>query len=229
MANSGSKVKYSYDRYIRNVGILIVKMLLLLSLAVGSTLAIFTSRDEDTANISAAEMGMRLYRTSEEQNGEFIEITGAEGDAFAGVEWEPGATRLIFFKVENGGTIPVKYVLRFVADMGELYGAFEYVAFPAEYSSLAEIKAKGYEGLKSEYGSQGLENNLGDLNYQNELKKMESENRISGASPVYLNCTSGDNTDFFVVAIHMKSEAGNEYQKKSCDIIVKLYAEQGNL
>lgn len=238
MTNSSTSRKYSYDKYFRNLGILIIKIILLLSLAVGSTFAIFTSRDEDTVRISAAEMGMRLYRTTEEKPGEFsdfIEITGAEGDAFAGIEWEPGATRFIFFKVENGGTVPVKYVLRFVADMGELFGAFEYAvykfddstaAFSDPNSEFASIKDTDWDLFSQTYGRKLFENNLSDIDYYDPLKNMAAANRISGSSPVYLEV---DGTDYFVVAVHMKEGAGNEFQKKSCEIFIKLYAEQGNL
>lgn len=230
MANSSNTIHRSYEKYVRNVGILIIKMLLLLSLTVGSTLAIFTTRHEDTINISAAQMGMKLYRADEtivDESG-FIEITGAEGDAFKGIEWEPGATRLMIFKVENGGDIRVKYVLRFVADMGELYGAFEYISFGfnGDYSELAEIKAEGWDGLKSKYTPKLLDNNSEDLHYSNELKKMETENRISGEKPQFLDVSG---TAYFIVALHMRRSAGNEFQKKSCEIVVKLYAEQGNL
>lgn len=237
MAEKVNKGKYTYDKYMRNVGILLIKMLLLISLAVGSTFAIFTSRSDSNITITAAEMGMRLYRANEKSisdgNISYTEINGAEGDAFAGIEWEPGATRLIFFKVENAGTIPVNYVLRFVANMGELYGAFEYLAYSASEADFISLSSRASEQswstLKASYSSKLLENNYDDVNFSNELKKMETENRISGRSPVYLECTGGDNTDYFVVALHMKEGAGNEFQKKSCEIIVKLYAEQGNV
>lgn len=217
MANSRGG-RYSYDRQYTSITALLIKIILLVSLAFGSTYALFTNREEVDMTVSAAEMGMKLYRTDESLGGSFVEMDGAEGDAFAGIEWEPGATRLIFLKVENKGTINVRYLLRFVADVEALYGAFEYCSFRGDYSMLDSLKASSWEELSSSHTVKRLETNVGE--------RIGPENRISGENFVSLEV---DGIDFFVVALHMRDTAGNEYQSKSCTVRFNIYAEQGNM
>jgi len=182
---------------------------LLVSLAVGTTYAIFSNSNPNInapVRISAGELKMDLLLADE--SGNYSSIASGEGDIFdSSAMWTPGQTRVVYFKIQNKGEIPVKYLFRFSTELEGLEGAFEYCAFAAEFGEVASTDWATVSGGRS----------VSEL--------VNGYNSLSGAD--YTALDAGDE-DYYAVALHMRSVGGNDYQNKSCLIDVNVYAVQAN-
>lgn len=189
---------------------------------VGSTFAWFTDSVTNTGNrIQAGNLEIDLLMDKEE-NGTYTSIAGGKGEIFNEAQiaqnsnktlWEPGKTQIVYLGVQNKGSLALKYnILLDVTDNG-LVGALEYAVLDgAQASDLADVT--DWEALKAMEGAQ-----TGDIAAGRTIAAP------NGCLDEIANGTK-DETDYFALAVHMKEDAGNEYQGKDITIDVTVVATQ---
>ena len=200
----------------------VLSVALCCAMLIGSTFAWFTDSVTNTGNrIQAGNLEIDLLM-DKEGTGNYTSIAGGKGDIFgeAGMAqnsnetlWEPGKTQIVYLGVQNRGNLALKYnILLDVTDNG-LAGALEYAVLDgAKAEDLAGVK--DWETLKAMEGAQ-----TGDI----------AAGRTTAAPNGCLDeIVNGmeDETDYFALAVHMKKDAGNEYQGKDITIDVTVVATQ---
>lgn len=186
-------------------------LVLCFSMLVGSTFAWFTDSVSSGGNrIVAGNLKVDLLMDKAE-NGAYASIANGTGDIFSeatgnGVLWEPGKTEIVYLAVKNAGTLALKYNIQLNVTDGGLVGALEYAVIDG-------AKAADLTGYSN----------------WNELKAAAQTGNV--AAGVTMAAPNGKleengNTDFFALAVHMKEEAGNEYQGKNITIDVCVVAAQ---
>lgn len=171
--------------------------------------------------IQAGNLEIDLLMDKEE-NGTYTSIAGGKGEIFNEAQiaqnsnktlWEPGKTQIVYLGVQNKGSLALKYnILLDVTDNG-LVGALEYAVLDgAQASDLADVT--DWEALKAMEGAQ-----TGDIAAGRTIAAP------NGCLDEIANGTK-DETDYFALAVHMKEDAGNEYQGKDITIDVTVVATQ---
>lgn len=200
----------------------VLSVVLCCAMLIGSTFAWFTDSVTNTGNrIQAGNLEIDLLMDKEE-NGIYTSIADGEGDIFdeAGMAqnsnktlWEPGKTQIVYLGVQNKGSLALKYnILLDVTDNG-LVGALEYAVLDgAQAEDLAGVT--DWEALKATEGAQ-----TGDI------AAGRTTAAPNGCLDEIANGTE-DETDYFALAVHMKKDAGNEYQGKDIIIDVTVVATQ---
>lgn len=207
---SGMHEKNNSKSHLKSITMLIINIILCVSLMIGSTFALFTRGDDIKIDATAAVMGVNLYYTNKDAHGVYKQVDAVESDVniLGELEWEPGATTVVFFKVENKSTIPVKYVLRFDTEIGTLGGAVEYCSWRSEYN----------EDLGSDWDELSTGKQVLDL--------ADGFNSIYCDTYLYMDING---YEYYAVAIHMKESTGNDYQGGSATVRVILNSVQGNV
>ncbi|MBR3847825.1 MAG: hypothetical protein IKM21_00865 [Oscillospiraceae bacterium] len=192
----------------------VVALLLCFTMLMGATFAWFTDNVSSTGNrIQAGDLEVDLVM---HKDGAYTSIAGGTGDIFSeagdGV-WEPGKTQVVYLGVQNKGNLALKYnILLNIKDNG-LVGSLEYAILDG--IKAGEITETDWEALKNRADAQ-----TGDI----------AAGQIVAAQNGVLDEIALSNeqfeTDFFALAVHMKEEAGNDYEKKSITIDVIVNATQ---
>ena len=199
------------------------------TMLVGSTFAWFTDSVTSAGNrIVSGNLKVDLLMYKGDSG--YVSIAGGEGDIFkeAGVAqdstetlWEPGKTQIVYLGVKNLGTLALKYNIwiRSVSldDEVRLTEAFEY----------AIIDGLDYAAAQAQLGSVSSWEAVKAV--QDVQTGTVTEGDYKVADNGFLDeVTAGveNETDYFVLAIHMKEEAGNEYQNKSFVFDVCVVAGQ---
>ena len=200
----------------------VLSVALCCAMLIGSTFAWFTDSVTNTGNrIQAGNLEIDLLMDKQDGNG-YVSIADGEGDIFDEAEiaqnsnktlWEPGKTQIVYLGVQNKGSLALKYnILLDVTDNG-LAGALEYAVLDgAQASDLAGVT--DWEALKAMEGAQ-----TGDI------AAGRTTAAPNGCLDEIANGTK-DETDYFALAVHMKEDAGNEYQGKDITIDVTVVATQ---
>ena len=94
-----------------------------------------------------------------------------------------------------------------MADLDEMSGTLQYCTFDGSYTDLSSMTWEQISSGKEVY----------ELN--------DGFNFVSGETFVPITISG---SDYYTVAINMKKSSGNQYQLKTCDLEVNLYAVQGN-
>lgn len=175
-------------------------------LMITTTFALFTSESNDVPiRITAGTLKMDLLQADEQ--GEYRSIANKDGDLFGSELWEPNQTRVVFLRIENKGTIPVRYVAQLNVDIGGMLGGLEYCTFESDYY---DVSGQNWETLASAHQPVQMQDGLNVL-YSATYKTMQPGETFS-----------------FALAVHMPYISGNTYQKQSCLIDVHVFAVQGN-
>ena len=197
-------------------------ILMCVAMLIGTTFAWFTDSVTNTGNrIQAGNLEIDLLMDKKE-DGTYTSIAGGEGDIFNEAQiaqnsnktlWEPGKTQIVYLGVQNKGSLALKYnILLDVTDNG-LAGALEYAVLDgAQAGDLAGVT--DWEALKAMEGAQ-----TGDI------AAGRTTAAPNGCLDEIANGTK-DETDYFALAVHMKEDAGNEYQGKDITIDVTVVATQ---
>lgn len=202
--------------------VLVATLLLTVMLSVtGGTIAWFTDTVSSAGNtIEAGTLDVALYSKVGDS---YEEIMDGSNPIYNYDKWEPGYTDLKYFKIENKGSLAFKFNLNLVptatvqagdvnlADVIEVYAGTDNP--PASAAALHAMEAKGVisELAVDEDG----------MAYGVLLPK-------SGAGSVPDGVSYPKGEIEMWVALHMKEEAGNEYQGKSVGegFAIKLLATQ---
>ena len=188
----------------------VLKLLLCVVLVTSSTFALFTDSAEFGMSVTAGGMDVRLLQWVPD---EYIDISRKQGDVFGTQLWEPGHTRVVFFKVENNSNIPIKYLLEMnsVRTNG-LADALEYCVF--------EGKAFDTTGLSWEEMSEG----------RAVYTLVDGTNPVSGGFYLPLQ-VNGE--IYYTLVMHMKEADTGAYRNdtglvEECFVNIHLFAVQGN-
>ena len=224
----------------RNLITSLITLLVCFIMLVGTTFAWFTDTVSNTGNKIQAgtlEIALEQYKkVSSEAEPSWIDISGDTNPVFASGEgnnalWEPGYSQYAVLRVTNKGNLALKYKILLtvngtlelnenghsIADAIDVYG----------FVAQNEDAAKAAYGMTSFADFSALEgvNNLGSLS----AFLFDEDGAVYGSLlPVGSTVTEGT-TDvvgsaYAVLCLHMKEEAGNEYQSMSLgtsfDIVV---------
>lgn len=193
----------------------IMSLLLCVTMLMGSTLAWFTDTVTSTENrIQAGNLAIDLLMDKTE-DGNYVSIRNGSGDIFSeatgnGILWEPGKTEIVYLQVHNKGNLAVKYNIALAIEDTGLAGALEYAVLDgAKAADLAA--ASKWTDITTYPGV------LVDKLPTNDVLAAPNGKLLAG------------NSDFFALAVHMKEDAGNEYQGKSISIDLTLVATQASV
>jgi len=134
--------------------------------------------------------------------------TGAIATNSTNTLWEPGKTQIVYLGVQNKGNLDIKYNIELNVVDGGLIGALEYAVVAGAKSG--DLNVNDWAALKASAIAE-----TGDVAVG-----------ITKAAP-YGAIKAGDNAiDYFALAVHMKEEAGNEYQNKDMTLDITVLATQ---
>ncbi len=188
----------------------IMAMVLCFVMMLGTTFAWFTDSASSTGNkIVAGNLDVELLMYDGSQ---YVNISknadpifGAENSLLAQNEnlntlWEPGKTQVAYLAIQNNGSLDLKYTvaLDVMNDEGDLYKAMQYTITP----DAKDGAAVAWDAANA---------------------KSVAAQRQSVSDVVTLG--QGE-THYFALSIHMKSEAGNEYQGGKISFDLSVFATQ---
>ena len=198
-----------------------VSLILCFSMLLGTTYAWFTDSVTSAGNkIVAGTLEVDLLMA--DASGEYKSIADEDAAIFGADSlvakndisdtlWEPGKTQIAYLGVENKGNLDLKYNILLNVIDGGLVGSLEYAiidgfqygAIDTDTTSWATLKAAAQTGDVVAGTTTAAPNGA--------IQAAEGEERA---------------IDYFALAIHMKEEAGNEYQGKDITVDVTVAATQ---
>ena len=197
----------------------VVALLLCFTMLMGATFAWFTDNVSSTGNrIQAGDLEVDLVMDKLDGAG-YVSIADGIGDIFSeatgnGINWEPGKTEVVYLGVKNNGSLALKYniLLDIVDGNPGLIGSLEFAIIDGATS--ADVFANWDEVKAASNGQTG-----------NVLA-----GQIVAAQGGVLDEIALSNeefeTDYFALAVHMKEDAGNEYENGFITIDVRVIATQ---
>ena len=192
----------------------VIALAICFALFAGTTLAWFTDSVSSVNNrIVAGNLKVDLVM-DKELTGDYVSVANGNGSIFREGEiaqnssetlWEPGKTQIVYLGVRNVGSLAVKYnVIVDVTDNG-LASALEYaIVDGATAADLANVTSWAQ-----------LTASAAPAPVQPGRQVAAPNGRLDVGE-----------TDYFALAVHMKEDAGNEYQDKNVIIDVAVTATQ---
>ena len=195
-----------------------ISLLLCFAMLLGTTFAWFTDNVTSTGNriISGdLEIDLLMDKTG---NGTYTTIAGGSGDIFSEAgdgKWEPGKTQIVYLAVENKGSLALKYNIILDIKDGGLAKALEYAVIDgAKAADIKAANATKWADIKAAATTKG------------DVVAGKTVAAPNGKlDEIALNNTQNER-DYFALAVHMKKEAGNEYEDKNITIDVLVNATQ---
>ena len=194
-----------------------LSLVICVAMLVGTTFAWFTDSVTSANNkIKSGTLDVKLLM----HNGtEYVDISDSDKPIFgegslaqnnaAETLWEPGKTQIVYLAVQNASSLALKYnILVDVTDNG-LADALKYAVIDGITKD--EAAAYGADSWSDILAVNGVQ--TGDVVSG---RTVAAEN--GGVAP--------EGCDYFVLAVHMDEQAGNEYQNKDVVIDIELIATQ---
>ena len=189
----------------------LMALLLCFTMLLGTTYAWFTDSVTSAGNkIQAGTLDVQLFMHTENNT---IEITNESAPIFgpgslaqdnaAETLWEPGKTQVVYLSIKNNGSLALKYKVDLVVTdiQKALNEALVYTITPdAQYG---DINADNWDDA-------GVKQVVSGINAQT-----DADVELAPAAEHY-----------FALAVHMKEEAGNEYQDGSITFDMMVFATQ---
>ena len=192
----------------------VVAILLCCTMLLGTTFAWFTDTAVSEGNrIQAGTLDIDLLMYDEDVNN-YVSIADGNGDIFSATAtnannstntlWEPGKTQVVYLAIENKGNLDAKYIVELDVtnpeDGKDLYKAMQYAIVPdAAPGSVTAWNAADAKNITS----------------ATKCLATDTEVVIDAAS-----------THYFALAVHMKEEAGNEFQGGAVEFDIVVQATQ---
>ena len=114
-----------------SIVLLAIKVVVCFCLLIGGTWALFSDTNDNNVLVTAGNMEMELMTV--DLNGNETNIAGNTVNIFGSADWEPGQTKVVYFKVRSRSNIDVKYILHLVVADDNLEGAIEYCTVEGTY------------------------------------------------------------------------------------------------
>lgn len=197
----------------------IISLVLCCAMLLGTTFAWFTDSVTNTGNrILAGNLEVDLLM---HDGIEYKSIADGKGDIFTEAAiaqdsnstlWEPGKTQIVYLAVENKGNLALKYNIILDIIDGGLIGALEYAIIDG--AEAGDVTETSWVDIKARADVQ-----TGDVAAG---KIVAAPN---GTLDEIVNGVKNER-DYFALAVHMKEEAGNEYEEKNIIIDVLVNATQ---
>ena len=226
--------------------LLISSLCLVLCSAVfmGASYAWFTDEEMAVNRVLVGKLNIDLLM-DKTKDGAYVSIDGGKGDIFSeatgnGTRWEPGKTEIVYLAVENKGDVELDYYFKLrIADLG-LADSLEYAIIDdAKAGDLAQ--ATTWEELLALNNQWNI--TTGDLEALMDTAQDDISvsivNPETGAEVAknakLISLADGDNPngrldegelDYFALAVHMKEDAGNDYQNKGIVFDVAVLGQQ---
>lgn len=197
------------------------------AMPIGSTFAWFNdtaSTGENRIEAGRLAVDLLMYK-----DGKYQSIKDGEGDIFCegtvaqndvDTLWEPGKTQIVYLGVRNNGNLALKYNIWLRIKNGgkvKLNEVMEYAILDGvTYEQAQEMGIGSYAEIKALDGVQTGVLPEGDVKTAERGCLDETVNGVK------------DEVDYFALAVHMKEEAGNEYQDADLTIDVTVVAGQAS-
>ena len=209
-----------------------IALLLCCSMLIGTTFAWFTDSVTSSNNvIKSGTLDVTLsYLTAKEdptsETATWKEIVNEEnkdGDPiFNYTLWEPGYTMVRHIKIENKGSLALKYIVNFIPkdEQGKIITDLENLK--VDGYNLADVIDVYYSDPAKAIADR---NSVEGLQYLGTLTEV-----LSGLADTANGTLVKDDKDIITLALKMKEEAGNEYQDKyiGASFDIQLLATQLN-
>ena len=206
----------------RALGSSIVALLICFTMLVGTTYAWFTDTVTSTGNvIKSGTLDVALTWSdkydADDANMTWNDVEDENTDPIFAYElWEPGFTQVRYLKVENKGTLALKYKLQIVVHNETVNGT------DVKLSDVIDVY---YASSKVEVPDRDLEHN-DNLTYLGTLTQYLEGSVVSGE----LLAKNHDDyeSDYATLVLKMQESAGNEYQNLSIgtSFDIMLFATQ---
>ena len=170
----------------------VLSLLMCLSMLVGSTMAWFTDSVTSTGNKIQAgtlKLDLEMYNT---ENGKYESIKESKAPIFNYEKWEPGFTDVKLLKIENEGSLALKWMAKFVSseEITKLADVIDVYVCPSEQALTmpADRDLTGYTKVGT---------------VRDFVNSIETTTKgvLEGNSSAYLG-----------IALKMQETAGNDYQ-----------------
>ena len=193
----------------------IITLILSVAMLVGTTFSWFTDTTSNKGN--RIEAGILKVELLKHDGTDYVDISGGTGSIFNSNIWEPGKTEVAILQVKNSGSLAFNYnivlnVKNANADAANTAKLEEVV----DYAILSDVDAEAYN--KADFS-----------NWEKILqgKNMETGDVPVGETKAALNgALEAEESDYFVLAIHMDELAGNSYQGAALTIDLDIVAKQ---
>ncbi len=187
----------------RALGSSIVALLICFTMLVGSTYAWFTDTVTSSGNvIKSGTLDVALTWTEDSSAAEdtWNNVEDEDADPIFDYElWEPGFTQVRYLKVENKGTLALKYKLQIVVHNETVNGT------DVKLSDVIDVY---YASEKVDVPNRDLDNNAG-------LTKLGTLTQFLTGSVVNDKLEKQGDADYATLVLKMQESAGNEYQNLS--------------
>lgn len=229
--------------------LLISSLCLVLCSAVfmGASYAWFTDEEMAVNRVLVGKLNIDLLMDKQE-NGIYESIDGSKGDIFSeetgnGTRWEPGKTEIVYLAVENKGDVELNYYFKLrLADYG-LADSLEYAILDGVKAGDSVITAvdewEDILALNQSDPAKYIVGDVGALQAETTLTEMVY-NPVEGlyegheVEIIDLSVDGKDpnghldegELDYFALVVHMKEEAGNDYQNKGIVFDVAVLGQQ---
>ena len=211
----------------------VMALFLCFAMLLGTTFAWFTDSVSNTGNRIIAgtlKIDLLMYDGSS-----YKSIAGGTGDLFTTAAlaqneheslWEPGKTQVVYLAVRNLGTLALKYnIILNISDVAGKasmvqhgYSALEYALYDGATNSTINLADPAYDTwaeLKEIPTAQTADVTLGRF-----------VTAVNGVMDELPNDPADGETQYFVLAVHMKEDAGNEFQDAGVCIDINVIATQ---
>ena len=202
-----------------------ISLVLCFAMLLGTTWAWFTDEVTSGSNRIVAgnlDIDLLMDKTNGGTAESYVSIAGGQGDIFKEADkaqnsnatlWEPGKTQFAKLAVENKGNLAVKYTAYIDVTDNGLVGSLEYALISSK-TPLPTESVTNWAAVKA------IPSIItGDI--------VAGRNTIAtGVLDEIAQKGTPNERDYVLLAVHMKEEAGNEYQGKDAIIDVTIVATQ---
>lgn len=187
----------------------LISLVVCITMLIGTTFAWFTDTASSTGNkIKAGKLDVQLLMY---ENENYVDISNDERAIFGGENsliaqnnnsntlWEPGKTQVAYLAIKNNGNLALKYK----------------VALDVKNVSKDMYKAMEYAIIPDKQGPDSV------TDWTSGSSVSDGTQTVSGD----VSLPAGE-IHYFALAVHMKEEAGNEYQEGEVDFDLTVLATQ---
>ena len=200
-----------------------ISLVLCFAMLLGTTWAWFT--DEVTSGTNRIVAGnLDIDLLMDKGDGNYVSVANGQGDIFKEANnannstvtlWEPGKTQFAKLAIVNKGNLAVKYTAYIDVTDNGLADALECAFIPlGKTAPASSLSYANWAAVKTAVGENAIHPVASGRNVIN-----------TGVLDEIVKGTLNE-TEYVLLAVHMKEEAGNEYQGKEALIDVTIVATQ---
>ena len=207
----------------------VISLLLCVSMLLGTTFAWFTDNVVSTGNvIQTGDLKIDLL-AYDAVTADYVSVKDTSAPVFSGTNWEPGFSDAALLKIENKGSLALKWDLNVVPAAGYVPAAAVNLANVIDVYVLPDATAEpaSFEEVKTNY------TRLGTLAELLAATEATDDGILLPVDADPLNYDLAVNAEYAIasctlgIVLHMQETAGNEYQAQTmAGFDLKLNANQ---